>query len=70
MQVIAIPAAYNEINPTGLLGSVDSKLFGRVKTKLVDETATIALELVAARIDYNLSRRASGVTVTFTQLEP
>jgi hypothetical protein len=55
-------------DPSSLLGRVESTLFGQVETRLEGRTATIALELKVDRLDYNLSRRADGVSVTFRRL--
>ena len=55
-------------DPSPLLGRVESTLFGQVETRLEGRTATIALELKVDRLDYNLSRRADGVSVTFRRL--
>ena len=63
---IALSPVLND--PSPLLGEVKAKLFGQVEARLSGRTATIALELSVDGLDYNYSRTADGVTVTFRRL--
>ena len=61
--VIALTPVAND--PTPLLPHLASKQFGAIEAKLSGHDLTLALELLAERIDYNLTRRPDGITVTF-----
>ena len=54
-------------DPAALVPELASETFGRVETRHAGHEATLALELLAERIDVNLSRRGNGLTIAFNR---
>ena len=64
--VIALQPVDNDLAP--LLRPIESRTFGSVETRLNGRTATLALELLAERIDYSVGRGPDGaLVVTFAR---